>query len=85
MKDTFIYAICPSACLKLQDFNRKAIFLTSETVQKRSCITPYFNKTCSTLHFMTVIIIVIKDNSCYGDIIVIKACYFKNDCSSVDH
>lgn len=29
-------------------------------------------------HFMTVIIIVIKDNSCNGDIIAITARYFKN-------
>lgn len=46
--------------------------------------TIYLTKTCFSLRFMTAIIIVIKDNSCNGDIIAIMARYLKTYCSTGD-
>lgn len=73
-----IFAFYPFIFFKVAEFKNENYFLIREGLQRCGCIMLYFNKTGSSVHFMTVIIIVIKDNSCYGDIIAIKARYFRN-------
>lgn len=81
-----------SQCVKLHEFLKvrllKRFVLNSVDGKWCGWVTLYFNKTSSSLHFMAdiiiVIIMVIKDNGCHGDIIAIKAHCCKNYCSPED-